>query len=36
LIKSKKTFEQIIDSASRYNPDINGLLAGFGEWLRRR
>jgi hypothetical protein len=29
-----KTFEQIIDSSSRSNPDIDGLLSGFEQWLR--
>jgi hypothetical protein len=34
MLKDKKTFEQIIDSASRYNPNIDGLLSGFEQWLR--
>jgi len=34
LVGRGKSFEQIIESASRPNPDINKLLAGFEDWLR--
>lgn len=30
----KKTFEQIIESSSKYNPNIDVLLSGFEQWLR--
>ena len=36
LISRGKTFEQIIESSSRPNADINKLLSGFEEWLRRQ
>ena len=31
---NEMTCREIIESASRYNPDINKLLAGFKNWLR--
>ena len=34
--KLKKNFEDIIDSASKPNSDIDKLLEGFEEWLRRQ
>lgn len=30
----KKIFEQIIESSSKYNPNIDVLLSGFEQWLR--
>ncbi len=35
LLENGKTYEQIIASTSRPNDDINKLLSGFEEWLRR-
>lgn len=36
LLKEGKTFEDIINSSSKYNSDINKLLSRFEEWLRRQ
>ena len=33
LLESK-TYEEIIKSSSKYNPNIDKLLSGFEEWLR--
>jgi len=34
LIEEGRTFEQIVNSAPKFNPSIDGVLAPFEEWLR--
>ena len=36
LIASGKSLSEIIESASKYNSDIDALLSGFEAWLRRQ
>ena len=36
LIESGKSVEQIIKSSSKYNSDVDKLLSGFEDWLRRQ
>jgi hypothetical protein len=35
-LAKRRTPDQIIGSSSRSNPDIDNLLSGFEEWLRRQ
>ncbi|ODC03114.1 hypothetical protein BFW38_05700 [Terasakiispira papahanaumokuakeensis] len=36
LAQRGKTYSQIVESASRPNPDVNKLLDGFGKWLSKQ
>jgi hypothetical protein len=35
-LEKGKTYTDIIQSASRPNPDVDKLLGGFGDWLNRQ